>query len=161
MVWIIGPGGRDLFSGLSMSWCSCMVSSGVCHSWIRILVCFQSNIISSLFFFKSQYITLLYSVCVCVCAGMAKFLRRFRILGSLWFVCFPVLVLLAGLFIAPYHRHGLITGASLIGQSAALSLLCWTMLRPSSQFFRGSTLKQMGTVFGGVTGFRGGKLAVD
>merc|ERR1712130_496846 len=81
--------------------------------------------------------------------GVANFLQTLRIFGSLWFLTFPVLVLIAS-FCHPSFRHLLITAGSIGLQCSALSVLFYLFLSRSSQYWKISSLSQMGTITGNI-----------
>jgi hypothetical protein len=89
------------------------------------------------------------------------FLSKLMAFGSVWFLCLPVLVVLA-LAAAPYHRHQLVAGGSICLQAISLALLS-TLFLEGSEYYRISSLSHVGSVFNhGASPFhKGAKLAVD
>ena len=84
--------------------------------------------------------------------------------GLCWFLCLPLLVLLAAL-LPPYRRHQLVAGGSIFVQLVALAFLA-TLLSESSSYHRMSSLAHMGQelpAFSGLTARPrlGTKVAVD
>lgn len=75
-----------------------------------------------------------------------KFMFMLRLLGTLWFVSFPLLVLLSG-FVSEHSRHAFVTGSAVTMQSLAIAGLTAQFLRKST-YFKISSLSQMGTIFG-------------
>ena len=89
-----------------------------------------------------------------------SFLSRLRLLGCIWFLCFPGVVACATV-LPPYRRHQLVAGGAIALQSAALMLLS-TLFMQRSEYYKISSLAHVGSVFEG--GFRAGrskKLCVD
>merc|ERR1712196_200285 len=84
-------------------------------------------------------------------AALLGFLRRLMLLGSIWFLVFPVLVFISS-FVAHYLRHFLITGGVLTLQSVCLVLLAFQFVSQGSQYFKVSTLQESG-VLPGAGGF--------
>ena len=91
-----------------------------------------------------------------------EFLFSLAVFGSAWFLCLPLLVLVA-LVLPPYHRHQVVAGGSVVVQ--ALTLICLSALfREGSQYYKMSSLAHVGSNFamGSVWQQRGRtKLAVD
>lgn len=88
------------------------------------------------------------------------FLEKLAVFGATWFLCLPVLVLLA-LGLAPYRRHQLVAGGSIFVQAIALALLS-TLFHEGSMYYKNSSLAHVGQelpAFGG--GRKGPKLCVD
>lgn len=83
-----------------------------------------------------------------------------RVVGSVWFLAFPVLVGLA-VALPTYHRHGLITGGALTLQSFAICVFTYLFLNVDSDFYKASSISQMGTIFGGLNAGSKLKLAMD
>jgi len=73
---------------------------------------------------------------------IASFLRRLFVYGGSWFLCLPLLVLLAAV-LPPYRRHQLVAGGSILLQTAALALLSRLFLS-SSEFYKISSLAHLG-----------------
>lgn len=91
---------------------------------------------------------------------MLSFLWRLRLLGCVWFLCFPCLVLCA-VVLPPYRRHQLVAGGAIVLQSAALALLS-TLFMTSSEYYKISSLAHLGSVFdSGFGGGRTNKIAID
>ena len=89
-----------------------------------------------------------------------SFLSRLRLLGCIWFLCFPGVVACAVL-LPPYRRHQLVAGGAIVLQSAALMLLS-TLFLQRSEYYKISSLAHLGSVFeGGFGAGRSQKLAVD
>ena len=83
-----------------------------------------------------------------------------QLLGSLWFVCLPLLVLLA-FALPPYRRHQVVAGGSIVLQAVALALLS-TLFLQRSEYYRISSLAHLGSVFdAGFSAGRSNKIAVD
>lgn len=72
-----------------------------------------------------------------------QFLTKLRVFGSIWFLSFPVLVLVAG-FLAHYLRHRLVTGGVMILQTGCLVALGEQFLSESSIYFRISSMSSFG-----------------
>ena len=71
---------------------------------------------------------------------MVIFMKRFRFLGGFWLFSMPILVVIASIF-APYLRHPIVTGGTLLAQSSALSFMSWLFcLSKDTIFFRKSTI---------------------
>lgn len=94
------------------------------------------------------------------------FLQKLAAFGSVWFLCLPVLVLLA-LLLPPYRRHQLVAGGSVFVQAIALALLSM-LFHEGSDYYRNSSLAHVGQElpsFGLSKGFGGGargpKVALD
>mmetsp|Transcript_13834 Transcript_13834/g.44497 ORF Transcript_13834/g.44497 Transcript_13834/m.44497 type:complete len:473 (-) Transcript_13834:106-1524(-) len=96
---------------------------------------------------------------------VASFLRRLLVYGLCWFLCLPLLVLLAAL-LPPYRRHQLVAGGAIVLQAAALALLS-RLFVTSSEFYKISSLSHLGFSLEGGPGLGGGasrlkgKLCVD
>jgi hypothetical protein len=83
--------------------------------------------------------------------AQAAYLVRFAVLGGLWLLAFPFTVLVVAPRMAPYHRHGVVTGAALLLQSAALVAMLSLFLGLGAhgrEFFKQSTLSTMGGLDG-------------
>ena len=77
-----------------------------------------------------------------------------------WFLCLPVFVLLASV-LPPYRRHQLVSGGSIVLQTAALALIS-TLFLEKSEYYRISSLAHLGSVFdAGFSAGRSNKIAVD
>lgn len=87
------------------------------------------------------------------------FLSRLRLLGCIWFLCFPCLVVCA-VVLPPYRRHQIVAGGAILLQSAALALLS-TLFMQRSEYYKISSLAHLGSVFEAGFGGRAAKLAVD
>ena len=80
--------------------------------------------------------------------------------SALWFVCLPLLVLLA-FALPPYRRHQVVAGGSIVLQAVALALLS-TLFLQRSEYYRISSLAHLGSVFdAGFSAGRSNKIAVD
>ena len=89
-----------------------------------------------------------------------SFLSRLRLLGCIWFLCFPGVVACA-VMLPPYRRHQLVAGGAIVLQSAALMLLS-TLFMQRSEYYKISSLAHVGSVFeSGFGAGRSKKLAVD
>lgn len=73
---------------------------------------------------------------------IASFLRRLCAYGVSWFLCLPLLVLIASV-LPPYRRHQLVAGGSILLQAVALALLSRLFLS-SSEFYSISSLAHLG-----------------
>jgi hypothetical protein len=73
------------------------------------------------------------------------FLGKLAWFGAVWFLCLPLLVLVATL-LPPYRRHQLVAGGSILVQAAALVLLS-TLFAEGSHFYRMSSLSHLGSGF--------------
>lgn len=93
------------------------------------------------------YLLMLYRILLCVffliaCSKTAKsvtgttsvFISSLRVFGTVYFLAFPIVVFCASLF-PIYQRHALVSGASILSQAAALTLLTKLLL------FKGSFYK--------------------
>lgn len=97
------------------------------------------------------------------------FLERLAFFGAVWFLCLPLLVLIA-LALPPYRRHQLVAGGSIFVQAVALALLS-TLFLEGSHYYKMSSLAHLGHELpslgsgGGGLGFglgrKGPKLCVD
>eukprot|EP00670_Eutreptiella_braarudii_P006037 CAMPEP_0174286196 /NCGR_PEP_ID=MMETSP0809-20121228/10852_1 /TAXON_ID=73025 ORGANISM="Eutreptiella gymnastica-like, Strain CCMP1594" /NCGR_SAMPLE_ID=MMETSP0809 /ASSEMBLY_ACC=CAM_ASM_000658 /LENGTH=469 /DNA_ID=CAMNT_0015382173 /DNA_START=39 /DNA_END=1448 /DNA_ORIENTATION=+ len=94
-------------------------------------------------------------------ANVAGFLGRLTLLGTTWFLAFPVLVVCTA-FLPPYNRHSVVTSGAITMQSFALCLFLYMFLS-RSEYYKISSLSKMGTLFqtnsGGMA--HGKKLATD
>jgi len=89
---------------------------------------------------------------------VASFLYQLWLSGTIWFICLPLLVLIA-MALPPYRRHQVVAGGSIVLQTLALALLS-TLFLKRSHYYRISSLAHLGSVFD--AGFsKAGKLAVD
>eukprot|EP01062_Namystynia_karyoxenos_P031296 TRINITY_DN23225_c0_g1_i1.p1 TRINITY_DN23225_c0_g1~~TRINITY_DN23225_c0_g1_i1.p1 ORF type:complete len:533 (+),score=198.86 TRINITY_DN23225_c0_g1_i1:126-1601(+) len=78
---------------------------------------------------------------------LRSFLLRLLVLGSLWFIAFPLMVMVANA--APhYHRHRIVAGGVLFLQSSCLSLLAYQFLSEGSAYARLSTAWESGLLPG-------------
>jgi len=97
-------------------------------------------------------------------AEVLDFLNRLAWFGAVWFLCLPLLVLVA-VVLPPYRRHQLVAGGSTLVQAAALILLS-ALFSEGSHYYRMSSLAHLGTgsamgsAFAAKSGL-GGKVAVD
>lgn len=82
---------------------------------------------------------------------LLAFLKRLRLLGGLWFLCFPLLVFVASFF-AHYHRHRVVSTGMLTLQNSILCVLGYQFISDSSTYFKLSTLADSG-VLPGAGGF--------
>eukprot|EP00667_Euglena_gracilis_P011494 EG_transcript_11731 len=78
-------------------------------------------------------------------ADVASFLGRLTFIGTAWFLAFPILVISTS-FMAPYNRHAVVAGGSIVLQSAALALFLKLFLS-HSEYYKISSLSKMGTLF--------------
>ena len=70
---------------------------------------------------------------------LQSFLLKLLFFGSLWFITFPVMVLVANM--SPhYHRHRIVVLGTLFMQSACLASLAHQFLAESSTYARLSTV---------------------
>eukprot|EP00949_MAST-11_sp_MAST-11-sp1_P001667 g1667.t1 len=70
---------------------------------------------------------------------MALFMRRFRFAGGIWLFSMPLLCAVATIF-APYLRHPLVSGGTLVAQAIALSALSWLFCASRGIFARKSAI---------------------
>jgi len=91
--------------------------------------------------------------------SVTGFLVQLATFGTLWFLTFPAVVIISTTF-PPYLRHSIVTGTAVVMQCVALMLLGKLFLS-KGQYYRASTLSQVGTVFGGQQGFVGGKISTE
>jgi len=89
---------------------------------------------------------------------ISKFFLKLQLTGCAWFLAFPVTVVLASVA-APYRRHGIVTIGAIVTQVGALAYLQFMFLT-RSDYYKISTLRNMGTMMGGGT-VRAGKVCVD
>ena len=91
------------------------------------------------------------------------FLDKLMWFGGVWFLCLPILILLA-MVLPPYRRHQLVAGGSIFVQGIALSLLS-TLFLESSEFYKISSLNHVGQALPSLSSFSGmgkkPKIAVD
>eukprot|EP00238_Polyblepharides_amylifera_P009073 CAMPEP_0196586844 /NCGR_PEP_ID=MMETSP1081-20130531/55777_1 /TAXON_ID=36882 /ORGANISM="Pyramimonas amylifera, Strain CCMP720" /LENGTH=375 /DNA_ID=CAMNT_0041908855 /DNA_START=111 /DNA_END=1238 /DNA_ORIENTATION=- len=92
--------------------------------------------------------------------AVSSFMWKLLVMGSVWFLAFPVLVVCASPFFEPYNRHPVVTGGSIILQSVALGSIS-TLFLQNSSYLKLSTLANMGTIFGSTTNSKWFKVAVD
>jgi len=78
---------------------------------------------------------------------LVSFLFRLLVLGSLWFVTFPLMVALANIC-AHYHRHRIVAGGVLFLQNTCLALLGQQFLNEGSSYARLSTAWESGLLPG-------------
>ena len=78
---------------------------------------------------------------------LLAFLKRLRMLGGLWFLCFPLLVFFAGFF-PHYHRHRFVSTGMLTLQTGVLAVLGYQFVSESSTYFKLSTLADSGVLPG-------------
>lgn len=99
-----------------------------------------------LFFVYSFHVTIRYQE---IRGGdkLLAFLKRLRLLGGLWFLCFPLLVFFAGFF-AHYNRHRFVSTGMLTLQTAILAVLGYQFISESSTYFKLSTLADAGALPG-------------
>ena len=82
-----------------------------------------------------------------------------QLLGSLWFICLPPVLLAFAL--PPYRRHQVVAGGPIVLQAVALALLS-TLFPQRSEYYRISSLAHLGSVFdAGFSAGRSNKIAVD
>eukprot|EP00457_Paulinella_chromatophora_P005492 gb/GEZN01005509.1/.p1 GENE.gb/GEZN01005509.1/~~gb/GEZN01005509.1/.p1 ORF type:complete len:474 (-),score=86.44 gb/GEZN01005509.1/:374-1723(-) len=77
-----------------------------------------------------------------------KFLFKLRLLGCVWFLAFPCLVLVQP-FVSPHMRHFVVTTGSISSQIVAMSLLGFLLTSSSTEYFKVSSLRQMGDILPG------------
>ena len=100
----------------------------------KVLMLFRLACGICFWFSASNIITLQYNV-----GEMASFLLKFRLLGLLWFLSLPIVVLLAPLW-AEYLRHWWIAGATMLFQTLALGFFSLVLIKPiDSVYYRKST----------------------
>lgn len=80
-------------------------------------------------------------------AAVAQLLSRLRLAGIGWLLSFPILVLIIAPMASESSRHAVVTAGALISQCAALVAAGAQLLNMDSDFFKGSTLAKMGTMF--------------
>jgi hypothetical protein len=84
---------------------------------------------------------------------MKSFMRLYRTIGGVWFVCMPLFVFVAGFF-AQYLRHPIITGGTLTIQSSTLCMMAWLFVgSKNTLYFKRSTVGA--TTSGGLGGMGG------
>ena len=84
---------------------------------------------------------------------MKSFMRLYRTIGGVWFVCMPLFVFVAEFF-AQYLRHPIITGGTLIIQSSTLCMMAWLFVgSKNTLYFKRSTVGA--TTSGGLGGMGG------
>ena len=74
-------------------------------------------------------------------------LSRLRLVGMSWLLSFPFLVLVVAPMVSPSRRHAFVTLGALLSQFAALTTVGAQLLNMDGEFFKGSTLAKMGTMF--------------
>jgi len=78
---------------------------------------------------------------------LVLFLRRLLFFGALWFLCFPLCVMLAGT-LAHYNRHRFVSGAVLLVQTICLLSMTHQFTSSHSQYYKLSTLADTGVLPG-------------
>jgi len=73
---------------------------------------------------------------------VTKFLRFLRIVGLLWFLSFPMVVVLS-LYVHPTNRHTLVTFGAIAGQSCMLGGMLFSFLTGSSEYVKVSSVGRM------------------
>ena len=89
---------------------------------------------------------------------MGRFFNKLMLVGSVWFLAFPVLVFMASVQ-APQKRHATVSIGSVICQAGALAYLM-NMLLSKSDYYKISTMRNMGSMLASGT-VRAGKVCVD
>ncbi|KAK3280944.1 hypothetical protein CYMTET_11235 [Cymbomonas tetramitiformis] len=79
-----------------------------------------------------------------------SFELKLLVLGVVWFLAFPFLVVVLTPILEPYNRHPAVTGGSIVLQSVALGLMS-TLFLQNSEYIKMSTLANMGTIFSPTT----------
>jgi len=97
-------------------------------------------------------------------AEVLALLHKLAGFGGLWFLCLPLLILVANV-VPPYRRHQLVAGGSTVVQAVTLVLLS-TLFKEGSHYYRLSSLAHLGSGFamGSAFASKGGlgkKVAVD
>jgi hypothetical protein len=82
---------------------------------------------------------------------LVLFLRRLLLLGAIWFLVFPLLVICAGL-LAHYNRHRFVSGGVLLVHTVCLMLMTHQFTSSHSTYFKLSTMAEVG-VLPGAGGF--------
>jgi hypothetical protein len=77
------------------------------------------------------------------------FLRLFRTAGAAWFSCMPTFVFVAEFF-APYLRHPIITGGTLIIQSTTLCCMAWLLVGSKNTVYQKRSTVDAGSLGGGL-----------
>jgi hypothetical protein len=85
---------------------------------------------------------------------MASFYSNLRIVGTVWFLAFPVTVVLASL-LSPYHRNSFVEGSNVILHLSTMTIMLYQTMF-GGKYETVSSIKMMGNMFGG-----GKKIAVD
>lgn len=75
-----------------------------------------------------------------------EFLRKVLLLGTVWFLAFPLLVVVCG-FLPPTHRHKAITIGAISLQTLALGCLARLFTSRQGVYFKLSSLSKLGTLF--------------
>eukprot|EP00808_Paulinella_micropora_P015061 g23628.t1 len=78
-----------------------------------------------------------------------SFLFKLRLVGSGWFLAFPLLVLASSL-VAVHLRRGMVTAGSIGFQIVAMALLGWLLMSGHGEYFNISSLKSMGDILPGI-----------
>jgi len=91
---------------------------------------------------------------------LRHFVQKLLALGSVWFLAMPALVFSTS-SLAPYNRHPVVSGGTIVLQSLALGLVSLLFVQNSS-YLKMSTLANMGTIFSANTNaIKRFKVAVD
>ena len=80
-------------------------------------------------------------------ASVNALLTRLRLVGMSWLLSFPFIVLAVAPMVSPTRRHAVVTLGALLSQFAALTAVGAQLLNMDGDFFKGSTLAKMGTMF--------------
>jgi hypothetical protein len=84
---------------------------------------------------------------------MISFMRLYRTIGAIWFICMPLFIFVAERF-AQYLRHPIVTGGTLTIQSTTLCVMGWLFVgSKNTLYFKRSTV---GATSGGGLGGLGG-----
>jgi len=89
---------------------------------------------------------------------VSRFFLKLQLTGCLWFLAFPVLVFMASL-VRDQNKHRVVSIGAIMMQMGALGYLMF-MLLTKSDYYKISTLRNMGSMFGSGD-VRAGKVCVD
>jgi hypothetical protein len=100
--------------------------------WLRVVMCgvFGTTVGKNMLSNNSQ--------------AVVSFLRKLLVLGIVWFLAFPTLVVSSS-YLVPYKRHRTITGGAITCQCVALAGLALLFLK-SKEYAKISSLSRMGSV---------------